>query len=466
MEVVGMVGLVLGVGICVGLALLMKWNAMRYRRKGLPPGSMGLPFFGETAKFLTQGPTFVKMQRARYGNFFKTHIFGCPTVICMDPGVNRYILLNEGKGLVAGYPPSMRNIIGNKNIAAVHGATHKYIRGSLLSLIAPPVIKDHLLQHVDGLMRSFLHNWDGKTIDIQDKTSEMALLVSYKQMLEIEPALLYEAFKPEFDKLVIGTLAMPINLPGTNYYFGFQGRKNVLKMLRKVIAERRASSATHNDMLGDLLSKEDPKHSLLSDEEILDQIITILYSGYETVSKTTMMSIKYLHDNPKALQQLREEHLAIRKGKNPEDPIRWTEYKSMTFTRAVILETSRLATIVNGVLRETTNDIEVNGYVIPKGWRIYVYTRETNYDPLQYPEPFTFNPWRWLDKSLESQNYCFLFGAGNRVCPGKELGIVKISMFLHHLVTRYRWEEVGDAEIAKFPRVEAPKGLHIKITKY
>ncbi|RVX02703.1 Cytochrome P450 85A [Vitis vinifera] len=77
----------------------------------------------------------------------------------MDPGVNRYILLNEGKGLVPGYPPSMRNIIGNKNIAAVHGATHKYIRGSLLSLIGPPVIKDHLLQQVDGLMRSFLHNW-------------------------------------------------------------------------------------------------------------------------------------------------------------------------------------------------------------------------------------------------------------------------------------------------------------------
>lgn len=139
---------------------------------------------------------------------------------------------------------------------------------------------------------------------------QTALLVSYKQMLEIEPALLYEAFKPEFDKLVIGTLAMPINLPGTNYYFGFQGRKNVLKMLRKVIAERRASSATHNDMLGDLLSKEDPKHSLLSDEEILDQIITILYSGYETVSKTAMMSIKYLHDNPKALQQLRVSHFS------------------------------------------------------------------------------------------------------------------------------------------------------------
>lgn len=120
----------------------------------------------------------------RYGNFFKTHIFGCPTVICMDPGVNRYILLNEGKGLVPGYPPSMRNIIGNKNIAAVHGATHKYIRGSLLSLIGPPVIKDHLLQQVDGLTRSFLHNWDGKTIDIQDKTNEVITSINWNSKID------------------------------------------------------------------------------------------------------------------------------------------------------------------------------------------------------------------------------------------------------------------------------------------
>jgi len=36
------------------------------------------------------------------------------------------------------------------------------------------------------------------------------------------------------------------------------------------------------------------------------------------------------------------------------------------------------------------------GFLIPKGWRIYVYTREINYNPNLYPEPFTFNPWRWM----------------------------------------------------------------------
>jgi brassinosteroid-6-oxidase 1 len=110
-----------------------------------------------------------------------------------------------------------------------------------------------------------------------------------------------------------------------------------------------------------------------------------------------------------------------------------------------------------------------SGFVIPKGWRIYVYTRENNYDPFVYPEPLTFNPWRWLvrdcfiydffsylihgnyvpidritydcknqDKSLESQNYFFIFGGGSRQCPGKELGIAEISTFLHYFVTRYR----------------------------
>ncbi|GMY22918.1 cytochrome P450 85A1-like [Fagus crenata] len=116
---------------------------------------------------------------------------------------------------------------------------------------------------------------------------------------------------------------------------------------------------------------------------------------------------------------LEEEHLAIRERKKPDEPIDWNDYKSMSFTRAVILETSRLATVVNGVLRKTTQDVELNGFFIPKGWKIYLFTRGINYDSSFYPEPSTFNPWRWLDKSLESHKHCFLFGAGGRLCPGK-----------------------------------------------
>lgn len=75
-------------------------------------------------------------------------------------------------------------------------------------------------------------------------------------------------------------------------------------MLRKLIEERRASKEGHQDMLACLMRNEENRHKL-TDEEIIDQIITILYSGYETVSTTSMMAVKYLHDHPTVLQELR-----------------------------------------------------------------------------------------------------------------------------------------------------------------
>ncbi|XP_034922744.1 cytochrome P450 85A [Populus alba] len=444
---------------------LLRWNEVRYRKKGLPPGTMGWPIFGETTEFLKQGPNFMKNQSARYGSFFKSHILGCPTIVSMDPELNRYILMNEAKGLVPGYPQSMLDILGNCNIAAVHGSTHKYMRGALLSLISPTMIREQLLPTIDEFMRTHLSDWDSKIIDIQQMTKEMALLSALKQIVGIDSSSISQAFMPEFFKLVLGTLSLPIDLPGTNYKRGVKARKKIISMFSKVIQGRRDSRLSHQDMLGKLMRTEENKYKL-TDEEIIDQIITILYSGYETVSTTSMMAVKYLHDHPRVLQELRKEHLAVREKKRPEDPIDLNDLKPMRFTRAVILETSRMATIVNGVLRKTTREMELNGFVIPKGWRIYVYTREINYDPHIYPDPLSFNPWRWLDKSLESQNFLFIFGGGARQCPGKELGIAEISTFLHYFVTRYRWEEVGGDTLMKFPRVEAPNGLHIRVSSH
>eukprot|EP00268_Persea_americana_P016857 TRINITY_DN18011_c0_g1_i2.p1 TRINITY_DN18011_c0_g1~~TRINITY_DN18011_c0_g1_i2.p1 ORF type:complete len:220 (-),score=27.34 TRINITY_DN18011_c0_g1_i2:133-792(-) len=219
-------------------------------------------------------------------------------------------------------------------------------------------------------------------------------------------------------------------------------------------------------MLDSLLRIDESSKLNLTDQQIIDLIITLLYSGYETVSTTSMMVVKYLHDHPRVQEELRNEHLEVRKRKAPEDPIDWNDYRSMSFTRAVILETMRIATIVNGVLRKTTQDMEMKGFIIPKGWKIYVYTREINYDPFLYPEPLTFNPWRWQDKRLESQQYFLMFGGGSRQCPGKELGIVEITTFIHYFVTRYRWEEVGGDTLLKFPRVEAPNGLHLRVWNY
>ncbi|VAH39975.1 unnamed protein product [Triticum turgidum subsp. durum] len=295
----------------------------------------------------------------------------------------------------------------------------------------------------------------------------MALLSALRQIAGITAGPLSDALKTELCTLVLGTISLPINLPGTSYYQGFQARTKLVSMLEQMIAERRSSDDVHDDMLDALLrSGGDGAREKLSDEQIIDLLIALIYSGYETMSTTSMMAVKYLSDHPRALDELRREHLDIRKGKSPEEAISYEEFKSMAFTRAVIFETLRLATVVNGLLRKTTRDVEMNGYVIPKGWRIYVYTREINYDPSMYPDPMTFNPWRWLEKNMESHPHFMLFGGGGRMCPGKEVGTAEIATFLHYFVTRYRWEEEGKNTILKFPRVEAPNGLHIRVQDY
>ncbi|EAZ27720.1 hypothetical protein OsJ_11669 [Oryza sativa Japonica Group] len=402
------IGVVVAAAVVVS-SLLLRWNEVRYSRKrGLPPGTMGWPLFGETTEFLKQGPSFMKARRLRYGSVFRTHILGCPTVVCMEAELNRRALASEGRGFVPGYPQSMLDILGRNNIAAVQGPLHRAMRGAMLSLVRPAMIRSSLLPKIDAFMRSHLAAWSSSSssavVDIQAKTKEMALLSALRQIAGVSAGPLSDALKAELYTLVLGTISLPINLPGTNYYQGFKARKKLVAMLEQMIAERRSSG--------------------------------------------------------------QKEHFDIRKGKAPEDAIDWNDFKSMTFTRAVIFETLRLATVVNGLLRKTTQDVEMNGYVIPKGWRIYVYTREINYDPFLYPDPMTFNPWRWLEKNMESHPHFMLFGGGSRMCPGKEVGTVEIATFLHYFVTQYRWEEEGNNTILKFPRVEAPNGLHIRVQDY
>ncbi|KAI5441580.1 Cytochrome P450 85A, variant 4 [Lathyrus oleraceus] len=143
----------------------------------------------------------------------------------MDAELNRYILMNESKGLVAGYPQSMLDILGNSNIAAVHGSAHKFLRGALLSLVSPQMLRDIVLPRIDRFMSSQLSNWDGKIINLQDHTKEVIFLSIMDQIASIDPASRRaDYFKTHFFKLVLGTLSLPINLPGTNYRNGVQVR--------------------------------------------------------------------------------------------------------------------------------------------------------------------------------------------------------------------------------------------------
>ena len=76
-------------------------------------------------------------------------------------------------------------------------------------------------------------------------------------------------------------------------------------MLHGIIEQRRISRCSYNDILDQLLKIDPSSKVKLDDEQIIDLMIALIYSGYETVSTTSMMAVKYIHDHPRVLDELR-----------------------------------------------------------------------------------------------------------------------------------------------------------------
>lgn len=61
----------------------------------------------------------------------------------------------------------------------------------------------------------------------------------------------------------------------------------------------------------------------------------------------------------------------------------------------MITETLRLGNIIMGVIRKAMKDVEIKGYLIPKGWCVLTHFRSVHLDENHHESPHEFNPWRW-----------------------------------------------------------------------
>ena len=106
-----------------------------------------------------------------------------------------------------------------------------------------------------------------------------------------------------------------------------------------------------------------------------------------------------------------------------------------------------MGNIINGIMRKAVRDVEVRGHLIPKGWRVLVYFRAVHLDAAVHDDPHAFNPWRWKERadmvpvmSSGGGGGFTPFGGGQRLCPGLDLARLEASIFLHHLVTSFRYK--------------------------
>lgn len=165
---------------------------------------------------------------------------------------------------------------------------------------------------------------------------------------------------------------------------------------------------------------------------------------------------------------MQEEHEQIRANKKSSETLEWSDYKSMPFTQCVVNETLRVANIISGIFRRAMTDVHIKGYTIPKGWKVFASFRAVHLDQDHFKDARTFNPWRWQSNSgpaTSPANVFTPFGGGPRLCPGYELARVEISVFLHHLVTRFSWVPDEEDKLVFFPTTRTQKRYPINVQR-
>ncbi|KAK2995972.1 hypothetical protein RJ640_026011 [Escallonia rubra] len=483
------------------IAIVVIWISHKVYRWGnpkskgvLPPGSMGLPFVGETIQFFSPHrlydiPPFISKRVERYGTLFRTSLVGRPVVVSTDPETNYYIFQQEGKYFQCWYTESFIEILGQQSVLAYHGVIHKYLKNLILSLVSPENLKEKLLHDMDGSTRNYLRAWSNHgEVDVKEAAADMIFEYFAKKLFSYDETKACKKLRENYKAFIDGLISFPLNFPGTAYHACLQGRKNATKVIKDAFSERRSSKEIHNDFMNYLLEEVNKEETFLTEGVAVDLVFVLLFATYETTSAGITLLTKFLSDNPAVLRELTKEHEAILRSREKQDStITWREYKSMTFTHMVINETVRLANIVPGIFRRVIKEVELKGYTVPAGWVVMVCPSSLHLNPDKYGDPLAFNPWRWewrreggtkeahvhlrckelfLGQEMHAASKDFMaFGGGVRLCVGADFAKLQMAIYLHYLVTKYRWTVIRGGDIIRRPGLVFPNGLHIEISE-
>ncbi|KAJ1294319.1 hypothetical protein BS78_01G137500 [Paspalum vaginatum] len=404
------------------LLLVWRWGS----------GRPGLPLIGETLEFFTGSETlellpFFKRRLERYGPIFQTSLVGDDLIVSLDPEFSFRVLQQEERAFQIWYPPSFMRVLGADSIITALGPLHRHIRALMLRLV--------LLHDVQRSARTELRSWlQRPDVEVRAATSRMIFGVTAKKLISHDDAASGGSLWKCFDACTRGLLAFPICVPGTAFYRCMQGRKSVMKTLKQQLGARRQSRQAPGaggeavDFFDAVIDELDKLDSEINENIALDLLFLLLFASHETTSIGLTAILKFLTDNPKALQELTEGQENVQKRRaDPDSEITWEEYKTMKFTSHVIHEALRLANIAPVVFRKAKQDVKLNDYTIPQGSKIMICTSTAHMNPKDTLEP------------VGGSKDFMAFGGGLRLCVGADFAKLQMAIFLHCLVTKYRY---------------------------
>jgi pentalenene oxygenase len=236
-----------------------------------------------------------------------------------------------------------------------------------------------------------------------------------------------------------------------------EAQARLREVINQTISDYRQANSDQGDVLSILVNARDEATGQgMTDQEIHDQVMTILIGGTETTGNTLAWTFYLLAEHPEIEERLHAEVDGVLGGRPP----RFADLPHLVYTRRVLTETLRMYPPAWLLSRTTSREVELAGRRLPPGTPVFYSPYMLGRDPDLFPNPGRFDPDRWLpDRAATLPRDAVLpFGGGGRKCIGDDFGMAETTLTLAATAARWRLRKVAATKVSTTPKASLGTG--------
>lgn len=380
--------------------------------------------------------------RATYGPIAHYRALRSHYVLIDDPELLRQVLVVQAENFVKERTQQRARLLLGNGLITNEGESHRTQR----RLAQPAFYRQRIVHYAEEMVRRterLAEEWEkrGET-DVFEDMMRLALGITATTLFSAE--LDVEELGREVNA-IMGLYNFLVLLPAAEQLVHYplpgivrfrQARARLDATIYRLIAERRASGAKLNDLLGMLLDARYEDGSGMSDEQLRDELITILLAGYETIANALTWTWYLLAQAPAAESRMHEELARVLGGRAPTVE----DLPKLPYLEMVLYESMRMYPPAWIMGRRAKADFELGGYRLPAKTTVLMCQWVSHRNGEYFPEPERFEPERWTAERKASRpklSY-YPFGAGARQCIGESFAWMEAQLVMATLAQRFQ----------------------------
>jgi cytochrome P450 len=232
-----------------------------------------------------------------------------------------------------------------------------------------------------------------------------------------------------------------------------RARARLERLTSEEVAARRKEPGAREDVLSLLLAACDEGGHAMTEQEVNDEVRSLLFAGYETVAIALAWAFYWIHRQPAVSHRLQAELRPLGPAPQPD------ALAQLPYLSAICDEALRLNPPVPGFTRKLKHPFMLRGYEVPAGVNVAASILGAHRAPMRYPDPTHFRPERFLERTYTPFEY-LPFGGGVRRCVGAAFAVYETKIALGSILAQHRLVLAEDEPVKLATRnfTHAPRG--------